>query len=122
MMAVCFSGIIYNFFFIYFFQQNIFINYILNIFICSGSTTGRVQVFRFPLTLPGEWQEYKIHGDTITQMKLALDDNRLITASKDGSLCIWKVKTIEGMFFKELNLICVSIFFYFSSFKIFDFT
>ena len=97
-------------------------NYILNIFIFSGSTTGRVQVFRFPLTLPGEWQEYKIHGDTITQMKLALDDNRLITASKDGSLCIWKVKTIEGMFFKELNLICVSIFFYFSSFKIFDFT
>ena len=74
--------------------QKFHLNYF---FFCSGSTTGRVQVFRFPLTLPGEWQEYKIHGDTITQMKLALDDNRLITASKDGSLCIWKVKTIEGM-------------------------
>ena len=47
----------------------------------SGSTTGRVQSFRFPLTLPGEWQEYRIHGDIITQMKLSLDDNRLVTAS-----------------------------------------
>ena len=53
--------------------------------------TGRVQSFKFPLTLPGEWLEYKIHGDIITQMKLSLDDNRLITASKDGSLCFWQV-------------------------------
>ena len=62
----------------------------------TGSTTGRVQSFKFPLTLPGEWLEYKIHGDIITQMKLSLDDNRLITASKDGSLCFWQVKSLAG--------------------------
>ena len=63
----------------------------------TGSTTGRIQSFKFPLTLPGEWLEYKIHGDIITQMKLALDDNRLITASRDGSLCFWQVKTSDGV-------------------------
>lgn len=62
----------------------------------SGSTTGRVQSFKFPLTLPGEWLEYKTHGDVITQMKLSLDDNRLVTASRDGSLCFWQVKNIKG--------------------------
>lgn len=62
----------------------------------TGSRAGRIQSFKFPLTLPGEWLEYKIHGDIITQMKMSLDDNRLITASKDGSLCFWSVKTIEG--------------------------
>ena len=63
--------------------------------IFTGSTTGRIQSFKFPLTLPGEWEEYKIHGDIITQMKLSLDDNRLITASKDGSLCFWQVKKFQ---------------------------
>lgn len=29
-------------------------------------------------------------------MKLALDDSRLITASRDGSLCFWQVKTSKG--------------------------
>ena len=29
-------------------------------------------------------------------MKMSLDDNRLITASLDGSLCFWSVKTVEG--------------------------
>ena len=63
----------------------------------TGSTTGRIQSFKFPLTLPGEWLEYRVHGDIVSQMKLALDDNRLITASKDGSLCFWQVKTIKGV-------------------------
>ena len=62
-------------------------------------TTGRVQSFKFPLTLPGEWLEYKIHGDIITQMKLSLDDNRLITASKDGSLCFWQVRLFNLTWF-----------------------
>ena len=57
----------------------------------TGSRAGRIQSFKFPLTLPGVWVEYNIHGDSITQMKLSLDDNRLITASKDGSLCFWQV-------------------------------
>ena len=57
----------------------------------TGSRSGRIQSFKFPLTLPGVWVEYNIHGDSITQMKLSLDDNRLITASKDGSLCFWQV-------------------------------
>ena len=57
----------------------------------KGSTTGGVQSFKFPLTLPGDWVESRIHGDIVTQMKLSLDDKRLITASKDGSLCFWEV-------------------------------
>ena len=31
-----------------------------------------------------------------SQMKLSLDDHRLITASKDGSLCFWEVQDAEG--------------------------
>ena len=48
--------------------------------------------FQFPLTLPGKWLESRIHGDVVTQMRLSLDDKRLITASRDGSLCFWKVR------------------------------
>ena len=75
----------------------------------TGSTTGRVQSFKFPLTLPGEWLEYKIHGDIITQMKLSLDDNRLITASKDGSLCFWQVRlfNLTWFFFHIIYLFSV---------------
>ena len=52
--------------------------------------------FKFPLTLPGEWIESRIHGDIVTQMRLSLDDRRLITAGKDGSLCFWDVKEVAA--------------------------
>ena len=41
-----------------------------------GSMFGGVQSFRFPLTLPGDWLESRIHGDRVTEMKLSLDDGR----------------------------------------------
>ena len=49
------------------------------------------KAFRFPLTLPGDWTEHELHGDSVTQMRLSFDDKRLVTTGKDGSLCIWKV-------------------------------
>ena len=49
------------------------------------------KAFRFPLTLPGDWREHELHGDSVTQMRLSFDDKRLVTTGKDGSLCIWKV-------------------------------
>jgi hypothetical protein len=39
-----------------------------------------VQSFKFPLSLPGEWIEYKIHGDTITQVRfLKIEFERSLT-------------------------------------------
>ncbi len=32
-----------------------------------------------------------MHGDAVTQMRLSYDNRRLVTAGKDGSLCIWQV-------------------------------
>ena len=49
------------------------------------------KAFRFPLTLPGDWTEHELHGDSVTQMRLSFDDKRLVTTGRDGSLCIWKV-------------------------------
>ena len=48
----------------------------------TGSTGGRIQSFKFPLTLPGEWVEQQMHGDAVTQMKLSFDNKRLITAGR----------------------------------------
>ena len=35
----------------------------------SGSTTGAVQLFNYPLSLPGEWREWRVHGDAVTFIK-----------------------------------------------------
>ena len=56
---------------------------------------GSVETFPFPLTLPGDWMEYKLHGDAVTQIRLSPDNQRLITGGKDGSLCIWKVNIAQ---------------------------
>ena len=58
----------------------------------SGAVNGDVQAFAFPLTLPGAWEDFKLHGDLVTQMRLSRDNQRLVTAGKDGSLCIWQVR------------------------------
>ena len=54
------------------------------------------KAFRFPLTLPGDWTEHELHGDSVTQMRLSFDDKRLVTTGRDGSLCIWKVSACVG--------------------------
>eukprot|EP00094_Tigriopus_californicus_P008583 TCALIF_08273-PA protein Name:"Similar to WDR65 WD repeat-containing protein 65 (Homo sapiens)" AED:0.08 eAED:0.08 QI:0/0.28/0.12/0.75/0.42/0.37/8/0/1160 len=61
----------------------------------SGSTDGRVQAFKFPLTLPGTWEECDLHGDAVTQIRLSHDNRRLITAGRDGSLCIWSISKMD---------------------------
>ena len=61
------------------------------------------QAFRFPLTLPGEWTEHELHGDSVTQMRLSYDDKRLVTTGRDGSLCIWKVgESRNGMEWNQI--------------------
>lgn len=61
-----------------------------------GSTTGKVKSFRFPLTLPGEWIDYEMHGDSVTQIRISTEDRRLISAGRDGSLCVWEVRDGES--------------------------
>lgn len=58
----------------------------------SGAVNGDVQAFAFPLTLPGSWEDFKLHGDLVTRMRLSRDNQRLVTAGRDGSLCIWQVR------------------------------
>ena len=45
----------------------------------SGSSTGSTQLFNFPLTLPGKWKEWKIHGDLINFIKMSHTNDTLIT-------------------------------------------
>ena len=61
----------------------------------SGSSTGATQLFDFPLSLPGQWREWKIHGDLINFMKITHTNDTLITGSRDGSFCIWDIWTDE---------------------------
>ena len=46
--------------------------------------------------MPGEWSEHLLHGDAVTQLRLSADGRRLISAGRDGSLCIWKVAEAEA--------------------------
>ena len=57
----------------------------------SGSTTGAVQLFTYPLSLPGEWKEWRVHGDAVNFIKISHTNDILVTASKDGSFCVWDI-------------------------------
>ena len=59
----------------------------------SGSSTGATQLFNFPLSLPGKWREWRIHGDIINFVKISHTNDTLITGSRDGSFCIWDIWT-----------------------------
>ena len=61
----------------------------------SGSSTGAIQLFDFPLSLPGKWREWKLHGDAINFIKITHTNDTLITGSKDGSFCVWDISTEE---------------------------
>ena len=37
-----------------------------------------------------------MHGDAVTQLRLSADGRRLVSAGKDGSLCVWKVTAAEA--------------------------
>ena len=58
----------------------------------SGSSTGAVQLFSYPLSLPGEWKEWRVHGDAVNFIKISHTNDILVTGSRDGSFCIWDIE------------------------------
>ncbi|CAH0564937.1 unnamed protein product [Brassicogethes aeneus] len=63
------------------------------IFVASG---GSVFTVKTPILDKAESIEYVMHSEKITQMAISFDDRWLITGSDDGSLCFWKVSSVEG--------------------------
>ena len=49
----------------------------------SGSSTGATQLFNFPLALPGQWREWRIHGDKVNFMKISHTNDTLVTGQKN---------------------------------------
>nr|CAD7457121.1 unnamed protein product [Timema tahoe] len=66
----------------------------LMLFIAGAS--GSVISLKFPLVEPSEFNEYNMHSQTVTKMRLTHDDQTLITCSEDGTVCLWKLSFTEG--------------------------
>jgi len=62
----------------------------------AGTNEGSIRSFKFPLTSPGEWQDYQAHSSAITKMRITSDDQYLISVSDDASLFIHKISDKEG--------------------------
>ncbi|EDO36068.1 predicted protein [Nematostella vectensis] len=62
----------------------------------AGTASGTLRAMKFPLTVPGEWQEHQVHAGSINKMRMSYDDQYLFTASEDGSLYIYKAVDKEG--------------------------
>ncbi|KAK3612310.1 hypothetical protein CHS0354_011028 [Potamilus streckersoni] len=62
----------------------------------AGTIKGTLWSLKFPLTIPGEWQEHQGHGSQIVKMKVTTDDQYLITVSEDASIILWKITDKEG--------------------------
>ncbi|KAH3831997.1 cilia- and flagella-associated protein 57-like [Dreissena polymorpha] len=62
----------------------------------GGTAKGTLWSLKFPLTIPGEWQELQGHGSQITKMKITYDDQYLVTVSEDASVILWKIQDKEG--------------------------
>ncbi|XP_046388755.1 cilia- and flagella-associated protein 57 isoform X2 [Ischnura elegans] len=60
---------------------------------------GTLITLSLPLTPSNEWTSLDMHNQLIVKMKISFDDRWIITASEDGSICIWKVDTskVTGM-------------------------
>ena len=61
----------------------------------AGSTSGAIQLFDFPLSLPGKWREWKLHGDRVNFIKISHTNDVLVTGSQDGSFAVWDIKMVE---------------------------
>ena len=57
-----------------------------------GTSSGALRSMKYPLTVPGEWQEYQGHGTAITKMKITYDDQFLVTVGEDACVVIWKIQ------------------------------
>ncbi|KAK7099818.1 cilia- and flagella-associated protein 57-like [Littorina saxatilis] len=62
----------------------------------AGTARGTMWSVKFPLTIPGEWQEHQGHGAAITKMKITYDDQYLITVGEDATILLWKIQDKEG--------------------------
>ncbi|XP_052776281.1 cilia- and flagella-associated protein 57-like isoform X2 [Mya arenaria] len=62
----------------------------------GGTAKGTLWSLKFPLTIPGEWQELQGHGSQIAKMKITYDDQYLVTVSEDASIILWKIQDKEG--------------------------
>lgn len=69
----------------------------------AGTGNGTLRSMKFPLTVPGEWQEHMGHGGGITKMRITYDDQYLITISEDAVLMIWKINDKEGRGLKRTD-------------------
>ncbi|XP_074640882.1 cilia- and flagella-associated protein 57-like [Tubulanus polymorphus] len=62
----------------------------------SGCSNGALRSIKFPLTVPGEWQEHQGHSSTVIKMKITYDDQYLISVAEDASISLWKIQDKEG--------------------------
>ncbi|XP_022105499.1 cilia- and flagella-associated protein 57-like [Acanthaster planci] len=62
----------------------------------AGTNNGTLRSLKFPLTVPGEWQEHMGHASGVTKMRITYDDQYLVTVSEDATLMIWKISDKEG--------------------------
>lgn len=67
----------------------------------AGTADGTLRSLKFPLTVPGEWQELQGHGKQILKMKITFDDLYLVTVSEDSTVMMWKIQDREGRTLKR---------------------
>ncbi|KAJ3595489.1 hypothetical protein NHX12_004792 [Muraenolepis orangiensis] len=64
--------------------------------IFTGTSSGTIRVFKYPLSQQKDWIEYQAHCGPVTKVLVTFDDQLLLTASGDGSLLVWKIVDKEG--------------------------
>ncbi|KAF0306764.1 Cilia- and flagella-associated protein 57 [Amphibalanus amphitrite] len=66
-----------------------------------GLQSGVLRSVKFPLSIPGEWEEHHAHNDAITKMVVLADDTQMFTCSSDGTLALWSIADPEGRLSKR---------------------
>ncbi|XP_071455060.1 cilia- and flagella-associated protein 57 [Hetaerina americana] len=56
-----------------------------------SDSNGTLISIALPLTDHSQWEPLDMHNELIVKMKMSYNDRHIITASEDGSICIWKV-------------------------------
>ncbi|KAL3868099.1 hypothetical protein ACJMK2_040935 [Sinanodonta woodiana] len=62
----------------------------------TGTSKGTLWSLKYPLTVPGEWQEHQGHSSQIVKMKITYDDQILVTVSEDSLIMLWKIAEKDG--------------------------
>jgi cilia- and flagella-associated protein 57 len=66
-----------------------------------GTSKGTLRSYKFPLTMPTEFQEHIAHSAPITKLKITHNDEYLISSSEDGCIIQWKIQDKEGRMLKR---------------------